>query len=391
MDFAFPEPAEAFRKQLRAFLNEELPDWWSGIFADDDRMFPFTKAFCQKLAARNWLTMAWPKEYGGGEVDLWTQMVVREEMWAHGEPRGPQYMNLNYIGPAIMMFGTPEQKDRYLKPMTRGDALWCQGFSEPGAGSDLAAINTQARESGDGFVVSGQKIWTSYATAADHCFLLARTNPEAPRYNGLSMFLLDMKSSGVTVRPIASMGGPVEFNEVFFDDVAVPYDCLLGPRDEGWMVAMSALAYERTGIAWHSSTENVLHSLIEYAKNTKDENGEPLSKRQNVREAFVRMHVRQRAAKLLCYRVISDQAKDISRDQDPAISKVFGTELGVDAGEAAMEILGAKGQLIAGDPLAPLGGKMYDHWVHNIPMVIAAGSNEVQRNIIAQRGLGLPR
>ncbi|MDP6692020.1 MAG: acyl-CoA dehydrogenase family protein [Alphaproteobacteria bacterium] len=391
MDFSFPEPTEAFRTELRQFLREELPEWWSGIFGDDERMFPFTREFCKKLAARGWLTMAWPKQYGGADADLWMQMVVREEMWAHGEPRGPQYMNLNYIGPAIMMFGTPEQKDRYLKPMANGDALWCQGFSEPGAGSDLAAISTQAQDNGQSFVVRGQKIWTSYATAADHCFLLARTDPEALRYKGLSMFLLDMRTPGITVRPIDSMGGPVEFSEVFFDDVEVPYDCLLGPRNEGWMVAMSALGYERTGIAWHSSTETVLDRLIEYAKTTRDENGEPLAKRQSVREALVRMHVRTRAAKMLSYRVISDQAKDVTKDEDPAIAKVFATELGVYAGEVGMEILGSKGQLVASDPMAPLAGQMYGHWVHSIPMVIAAGSNEIQRNIIAQRGLALPR
>ncbi len=391
MDFNFPEAAEAFRGELRAFLNEELPEWWTGIFSGDDRMFPFTRAFCGKLARKNWLTMAWPKEYGGAEADLWMQMVVREEMWGHGEPRGPQYMNLNYIGPAIMMFGTPEQKERYLKPMASGDALWCQGFSEPGAGSDLAAISTRARDNGQGLVVSGQKIWTSYATGADHCFLLARTDPEASRYKGLSMFLLDMKTPGITVRPIDSMGGPVEFSEVFFDEVAIPYDCLLGPLNEGWMVSMSALNYERTGIAWHSSTEVALNKLIEYAKTAKDGNGRPLAERQSVREALVRMHARTRAAKLLCYRVLSDQEKGITKDEDPAISKVFATELGVHAGEVGMEILGAKGQLIAGDPMALLGGRMYGHWVHSIPMVIAAGSNEIQRNIIAQRGLGLPR
>lgn len=391
MDFRFPEPAVAFRRELRAFLQEELPEWWTGIFCDDERMFPFTRAFCKKLAAKNWLTMAWPKEYGGREADVWMQMVVREEMWGHGEPRGPQYMNLNYIGPAIMMFGTGGQKDRYLKPMAAGDALWCQGFSEPGAGSDLAAITTQAQDNGEGFVVRGQKIWTSYATAADHCFLLARTDPEASRYKGLSIFLVDMKTPGITVRPIPSMGGPVEFSEVFFDDVEIPYDCQLGPLHEGWMVAMSALAYERTGIAWHSSTEVVLNKLIEYVKTTNDAQGEPLAKRQAVREGLVRMHVRVRAAKLLCYRVISDQAKGIERDEDPAISKVFATELGVFAGEVGMEILGSKGQLVASDPLAPLGGSIYSHWVHSIPMLIAAGSNEIQRNIIAQRGLALPR
>lgn len=391
MDFAFPAKAEEFRKELRAFMDQELPDWWQGLFKDDDRIYPFTRAFCMKLAERNWLTMSWPKEFGGADADIWQQMVIREEMWGNGEPRGPQYMSLNYIGPMIMEFGTPEQHERFLKPMAAGETTWCQGFSEPGSGSDLASLKTKASDNGECFILNGQKIWTSYATAADWCLLICRTDPGERKHQGLSMLLVDMKSPGVTVRPINSMGGPKEFNEVFFDNVEVPYDCLLGPRGQGWQVTIAALAYERVGAAIHMKVKLTLDKLIEYAKSTKDDNGEPLINRPSVRASIVKLNARCRAAKLLCYRVVSDMAAGNDNAVYPAVNKVFSTELNVLLGNLGLDILGTKGQLSVEDELAPLDGLISDHWVHSIPYVIAMGTNEIQRNIISQRGLGLPR
>lgn len=391
MEFEFPAKAEQFRDELSAFMNEELPDWWYSLFSDDERVFSFTKEFCQKLAKRDWLTMSWPKEFGGADADIWHQMVVREEMWANGEPRGPQYMNLNYIGPMIMQYGTPEQIDRFVKPIAKGDVIWCQGFSEPGAGSDLASLKTKATDSDDGFVVSGQKIWTSYASAAEWCLLLCRTDPGEKKHHGISMLLVDMKTPGITVRPIMSMGGPAEFNEVFFDNVVVPYDCLLGPRGKGWHVAISALAKERVGAAQHAKVELVLKKLIEHVKTTKDENGESLSKRPSIREGLVRLHARCRAAKLLCYRVISAMEDGNDDPTYPAVNKVFSAELIVDTGNIGLDIIGPSGQLNRKDEMAPIAGELNDHWLHSIPHVIAMGSNEINRNIISQRGLGLPR
>lgn len=391
MEFAFPAAAEAFRAELRAFIRQELPDWWTGLFANDERVFPFCRQFCQKLADRGWLTMAWPREYGGQDADIWQQMVVREEMIAVGEPRGSQYMNLNYIGPAIMMFGTPAQKERFLKPMGRGEAFWCQGFSEPGAGSDVAAAQTRAVDTGEHFVVNGQKIWTSYAIAAEHCLLVARTDPDAPKHKGLSMFLVDMDTPGITVRPIDSMGGPVEFNEVFFDNVVVPHDRLLGPLNEGWNVILTSLAFERGAFATHVWMERALAGLIRYLKSERDDSGRSMIDNPAVRADIVRMKTRVRASRLLCYRLISRQDAGAVDAVDPAVAKIYATEAAVHVGETSLKLLGAKGQILAGDPLAPLRGNVYGGWVHSIPMVIAAGSNEIQRNIIAGRGLGLPR
>lgn len=391
MEFEFPAQAEEFRQELRAFMKEELPTWWKGLFKDDDRIYPFTREFCMKLAERNWLTMSWPKKFGGNDADVWLQMVVREEMWGNGEPRGPQYMNLNYIGPMIMEFGTTEQQERFLKPMAAGEVIWCQGFSEPSSGSDLASLKTKATDNGEHFVVNGQKIWTSYATFADWCLLLCRTDQGERKHQGLSMLLVDMNSPGVTVRPISSMGGPKELNEVFFDNVNVPYDCLLGSRGQGWRVTIAALDYERVGAALHAQVKFILDRIVEYARSKNDRNGKALIHRASVQSAIVRLHARYRAARLLCYRIVSDMDAGKNRAVYPAINKIFSSELNILIGNIGLDILGAQGQLSFDDDFAPLNGLINDHWVHSIPQVIAMGSNEIQRNIISQHGLGLPR
>ena len=391
MDFEYPAEAAAFRTELRAFLDQEIPSWWTNLFAYDDRIIPFTLEFCKKLAAKGWLAMAWPKEYGGGDADIWHQNVIREEMWRLGEPRGPQYMNLNYIGPAIMMFGTDEQKERYIKPMAAGEVIWCQGFSEPDAGSDLAGLRTRAEDTGSGFKINGQKIWTSYAAHAEHCFLMARTNPDAPRHKGISMFLVDMETPGITVRPIASMGGPIEFHEVFFDDAEVPYDALLGPRDQGWKVAMSALEGERAGVGYAGLFQSQLDQLLSFAKETQDGMGRPVSERPDARAKLVRLRALNRALRLLMYKVVANQTVDDSVLVESAIYKTLAGDMSMQIAQLAMEVTGSRGFLLDQDPMATLGDGAYTWWTHALPVQVAVGSSEIQRNIIAQRGLGLPR
>ncbi len=391
MEFEYPAEAEAFRTELRQFLQEELPSWWIDTWADDDRIIPFTLEFCKKLAAKGWLTMAWPKEYGGGDADIWHQNVVREEMWRIGEPRGPQYMNLNYIGPAIMMFGTDEQKEQYIKPMAAGEVLWCQGFSEPDAGSDLASLRTRAEDTGSGFKINGQKIWTSYAGHAEYCFLMVRTDPDAPKHKGISVFLVDMKTPGITVRPIYSMGGPIEFHELFFDDAEVPYEALLGPLNQGWYVAMSALEGERAGVGYAGLFDLQLDELVKFAGKTKDASGHSLVERPEIRGKLVRLRALNRALRLLMYKVMSNHAGAESALVDSAVVKTLAGDMSVQIAQFAMEVTGPKGHLLDEDPLVTLGNGAYSWWVRALPVQIAAGSSEIQRNIIAQRGLGLPR
>lgn len=391
MEFKFSEEVNNFRDELQAFIKEELPDWWVDLFRDDERIFPFTRDFCMKMAEKGWLTNSWPAEFGGADADVWSQMVVREEMWINGEPRGPQYMSLNYIGPMLMEYGTPEQQDRFLKPMAAGETMWCQGFSEPGAGSDLASLSTKATDSDEGFVVNGQKIWTSYATAADWCILLCRTDPGEHKHHGISTLLVDMKTPGITVRPIESMGGKKELNEVFFDNVLVPYDCLLGPRGDGWKVAISTLAHERVGAAVFTRTKLLLDQLLEYVKTTKGRDGQILAKQDSIRSGLVRLYARYRAARLLCYRVVAAMDEDDHNPVYPAVNKVFSADLNTLMGNIGLDIVGARGRLSMDEEAAPLEGLLNHHWLHCIPHVIAIGSNEIQRNIISQRGLGLPR
>ena len=391
MEFEYPAEAEVFRTELRQFLKEELPPWWTNTWVDDDRIIPFTVEFCHKLAERGWLTMAWPKAYGGSDADIWHQNVVREEMWRNGEPRGPQFMNLNYIGPAIMMFGTDEQKERYIRPMAAGDVIWCQGFSEPDAGSDLAGLRTRAEDTGSAFKVNGQKIWTSYAAHAEHCFLMARTNPDAPRHKGLSMFLVDMKSPGITVRPIESMSGPIEFHEVFFDDVEVPHGALLGPLNQGWKVAMSALEGERAGVGYAGLFGSQLDQLLRFAQETQDGTGRRVSERPDTRSKLVRLRALTRALRLLMYKVVAHQTVDDSVLVESAIYKTLAGDMSMQIVQLAMDVTGPRGFVLAQDPMVTLGDGAYTWWTHALPVQIAVGSSEIQRNIIAQRGLGIPR
>jgi alkylation response protein AidB-like acyl-CoA dehydrogenase len=386
MDFAFTPEETAFRTELRAFLADELPEWWRGMFVDDDRPMPFTREFCQKLAARGWLTMAWPSEYGGQDASVWMQTVVREEMWAHEEPRGPQYMNLNYIGPLIMRFGTPDQRAEFLPPMAHGEAMWTQLFSEPDAGSDLASLRTRARDDGDHFVVNGQKIWSSYADApADWGLLLARTDPDVAKHAGISVFLLDMTTPGVTVRPIPTMAGPHEFNEVFFDDVVVPRERLLGVQDGGWEVITAGLTLERVGVARYARAAAVLGLAVEHANSTG------LSRDPHVRRLLADLGCRIEAARLCNYRAISMQARGAVPTVEASIARMHNTTVEQLTGNVVMEVIGAAAQLRADDPDAPAAGEATRHWLRNIPTTVAAGTLEVQKNIVAQRGLGLPR
>jgi alkylation response protein AidB-like acyl-CoA dehydrogenase len=391
MDFEFSPEDEAFRAELRAFLDEELPSWWKTVFVDDDRAMPFTRELCRKLAARGWLTLSWPQEHGGADGSVWQQAVVREEMWAAGEPRGPQYMNLNYIGPLIMRFGTPEQQARHLPRMAAGDVIWCQGFSEPEAGSDLASLKTRAVRDGDHYVVNGQKIWNSYADApADHCLLLARTNPEVKKQQGISMFLVDMRTPGITVRPIPSMAGKSEFSEIFFDDAAIPVGDRLGDEDQGWTLVGEGLAFERIGIARYARANRVLEHLVAYARDTVVD-GRPLADDPAVRARLATLAMRIEAAKLLNYGAISIQAAGEVPAIEASIARIHNTQVEQLAGQVGLELLGPQGLLLDDDPWALLDGEMQRQWVESIPVTVAAGTTEVQKNIIAQRGLGLPR
>jgi alkylation response protein AidB-like acyl-CoA dehydrogenase len=392
MDFEFTREQEEFRAQLRAFLDERMTDEWRGNFGSNaEDMIPWTRRICEDLAERGWLTLSWPKEYGGAEGDLWSQMVLREEMWGNGEPRGPQYMNLNYIGPMIQRFGNDAQKQKHLPRMAAGSVIWTQGFSEPGAGSDLAGLRTRAVDMGDHFVVNGSKIWNSYAgSPADWCILLVRTNPDVPKHQGISVLLVDMTTPGVQVRPIESMAGYGEINEIFFTDAKIPKENLLGEQDGGWPMIVFGLSFERTGIALHARTERTIQRLIDYAKNTIVD-GRPLSERPDVRAKIADLYVRFRGSRLLSYRITS--MAEAGKDPGPEASMAWahGGLTSQLSGMVGMEIAAAAGLLEERDPDAALHGQIEREWVEMIPYTIGAGTVDIQKLIIAQRGLGLPK
>ncbi len=383
-----PEHA-AFRAELRDFLAAELPrdDW--DMRNDRDHLPPggseFTEAFRKKLAGRGWMTMGWPAAFGGKGASYMTQTVYMEEMSSAGAP-GAYDQGVWLAGPALMMYGTKDQQERWLPPMRTADVHWCQLFSEPGAGSDLASLQTRAVRDGDEYVLNGQKIWSSGAQHADWGILLARTDPDVPKHKGISYFMLDMKLPGVNIRPLYNMVGTDHFTEVFLEDVRVPADCLVGDENRGWYISTTTLDQERSSINRVVMTRSTLNALVDFTRT------EPaLRKRLEIRHELAERHLEFELGRWLCYRVAEMQSQGRVPNYEASISKVFGTELQRQMGVTGMRVLGMAGQFEPGTKYAPLQGRV-ERWALAAPSyTIAGGTSEVNRNIIATRGLGLPR
>lgn len=380
MDFDWSDEDLGHRAEFRAFLGEILPSDWERISEGgpgSDAQADFSRVFCRALADRGWLTQHWPREFGGSDAPPWRHSIIGEECWAIGEPRGPQYMNVNWIGPAIMRFGTDAQKDRHLPLISRGEVLWCQGFSEPGAGSDLVALRTSAVADGDDYVVNGNKIWTSYANHADYIILLVRTDPDSDKHRGISVLLAPMDTPGIEVREIPSVVGDRYFHEVFFTDVRVPIECRLGPEDEGWGVVTYALQYERVGAARYARAARTLDRLTEIAR----ERGlleDPL-----VVDRLAEARTQCEAARLLTYRVIDERAHDLAPSTNSQVARVANTRADTCVGDLAVEILGAEA--------LEYGSFADANFRLAMTAGVAVGATEVQLNLIAARHLGLPR
>jgi alkylation response protein AidB-like acyl-CoA dehydrogenase len=380
MDYAFGASADELRRRLRRLVAEHLPTGYLGAFSDDPNDFELSLKFCKILAAEGLLCLAWPTEYGGMGAPVWEQTVVREEMWAHHEPRGPQYMNVNWIGPAIMRFGTEAQKAEHLPRITRGEAVWCQGFSEPDAGSDLGSLRTKAVTVDDGFRITGQKIWTSYANVAQHCFLAARTGDTGDRNRDITVFLLPMDREGITVRAIESMLGPYHLNEVFLDAVSAGGDDVLGELGDGWRVMREALAFERVGIARYARDDRLLAKVLEGV------GWEGLT--PPLRARYVRALVRARIARLLAYRVIDRQSRGEVEQADAATARIAAITSNQETAEVLMEALGARALDARNEPDAVLNGAVEDHWRYSQAATVAAGAIEIQKTLVARSTLG---
>ncbi|WP_344825004.1 acyl-CoA dehydrogenase family protein [Actinocorallia longicatena] len=376
MDFSMGQDAAGLRGELRALIDEHLPPGFLGAFTDDPADLATAQRFCGILAERGLLCLAWPPEYGGRGASAWEQTVVREEMWAHHEPRGAQYMGVNWVGPTIMRHGTAGQRERHLPPIARGEVIWCQGFSEPDAGSDLASLRTSARRDGDGWVISGQKVWTSYATMAQWCFLLARTTKADRRQDGLTVFLVPMDAPGVEVRPIGCLMGPHHLNEVFLSDVRVGADAVLGTEGEGWRVVQEVLSFERVGIARYARCERLLHDAPAALGDAWAEAPDEL------RVRWTRALTHCRRARLLAYRVIALQDAGTVRPGDAAAYRIAVTRLDQESAEVLMD-------------LAALGGgtrfqeEVEDHFRYSHAATVASGSIDIQRVLLARELLAV--
>lgn len=372
MDLAMGEPADALRGRLRALLDELLPDDWAGPFSDDPRVRAVTRSVLKRLADERLLTIDWPEEYGGAGASLWESAVVREEMWAHLEPRGPQYMGLSWVGPTLMEFGTEAQKAKHLAAIAAGEAIWCQGFSEPEAGTDLGALSLAAVAVSDGWVLRGQKIWTSYATLADWCFLAARTSREPDfKTHGITIFLVPMNREGISVRPIASMMGVQHLNEVFFDDVRVTPDDVLGDVDEGWRVIQFVLGHERIGIPRYARDERLLAEM-----GTLD-----ATAAEGLGGDFVTALVHARTARLLNHRAVAQRELGHLTQRVASAARIASIELDQEVAGLAMDALGAPGLRPGGTGLL---GHAEDIYRYARSATIASGTIEVQRMLVAR-------
>ncbi len=374
-----PEDIE-HRREIRDFLEEELPSNWEEMSQHGpggDSQAAFSRQFCGRMAEKGWLTQHWPSEYGGRDCEPWRHSIVGEELWAIGEPRGSQYMNVNWIGPAIMHYGTEAQKQLHLPKISAGDVLWCQGFSEPEAGSDLAALRTRAERSGDNYVINGSKIWTSYCNHADYIFLLVRTDPESSRQKGISVLLVPMDTPGIEVREIPSVVGERYFHEVFFTDVTVPTSVLLGEENNGWGVVNYALQFERIGAARYARAAVTLDRLAEVAAERGMLNDPIVVDRLGEARALCE------AARVLVYKVIDLRAKDKPPTADTQLARVLSTTCDNAIGRLALEIFGPESREYAS----------YADNNFRLAMTagVAVGATEVQLNLIAARYLNLPR
>jgi len=389
MDFEFSNQEISFRNELSTWLKEELANRPQDGGNDADAEWAFGLEMRKKLADKGWLTMAWPEEYGGQGVSHMMQVVFAEEMSYNRAP-GRDVFGTRMMAPTLMIHGTEEQKREFLPPVSKGEVQWCQGYSEPESGSDLASLQTRAVEDGDDFIINGTKIWTSSAHRADHIMVLTRTDPDAPKHRGISFLLCDMNTPGLTVNPIINMAGDHGFNMVTFDNVRVPKKNLVGEQNRGWYVGATLLDFERSGVDYSAGGRRILEELIAYAKDN-DQNGSLIADNPIMRNRLADLAIEVDVSRLISYNIAWMQGEGLVPNKESSMGKVVGTELQQHLSETGMQMLGLHGQLEPGSKYAPMQGRIEHMHLTNVSETIQAGTSEIQRNIIATRGLGLPR
>ena len=396
MDFNYSAEEQAFRDQVRGWLVQALPEGWGKtVFEpeDEDERAHFRIEWERKLYEGGWSGISWPKKYGGRGATLVEQGIFAEELARAQAPEGINVIGRNLAATTLMHHGNEAQRERYLPKILAAEEIWCQGFSEPNAGSDLASARCRAVADGDHFVVNGQKIWTSFAQYSQWCILLARTDPDAPKHKGLSFFLVDMKSPGITIRPLTQISGENEFNETFFEDVRVPKENLVGELNDGWRIAMTTLAYERgaeDALARQIRFKQELDLLIAQAQEVK------LGARRVIDDPAIRQRLAQSIVdlelmRMNCLREFSKAIKGEKPGPESSMMKLYWSHVAQDMADMGMEVLGPEALLMQGDCNTIARGRFPMAFMQSRAFTIYSGTSEIQRNIIAERVLGLPK
>ncbi len=397
MDFRDTPDEAAFRGDIRGFIEQNLPKGWaSGDEAeqfgdpDDPERLAFVQQWRKSLATHGWIAPHWPAEYGGAGMSPGEQFIFNEEMAQHRAPQTGGF-GVTMIGPTLILYGTDEQKREHLPGITSGDVTWCQGYSEPGAGSDLASLQTRAVRDGDDYVLNGQKIWSSGAHRADWMFLLARTDPDAPKHRGISMLLMPMKTPGISIQPLVNMAGDHHFNQEYFDNVRVPVKNRVGEENRGWYVGATLLDFERSNIGSSIGLRHTVNDIARFAKDASQSGVTPVRLTPQVKAELAERALEADIAKLFSYRIISMQKRGQVPNYEASVNKMFRSEAQQRIAQTGMKLIGLYGNAFRGDRHAALKGRISHMYLNSVSATIAAGTSEIQRNIIATRGLGLPR
>jgi alkylation response protein AidB-like acyl-CoA dehydrogenase len=393
MDFRDTPGQARFRAEVREFIRANLP---ADVHQQDETVLGIglgedarDQEWMRRLGRRGWVAPAWPKEYGGAGLSVIDQFIFNQEMARAGAHRA-NFLATGIVGPTIIAHGTPEQKEKYLPGILSGEVYWCQGFSEPGSGSDLASLRTTATRDGDEFIVNGSKIWTTGAHRAQRMLLLARTDHDVPKHRGISCFLLDMKAPGVQVQPLLNLGDVPSFNQVFFENVRVPASDMLGGLNQGWYVATTTLDFERSNIMSTTELQVAVDQLCAFVSEPRAEDG-LLDIYPAARLELADRAVECSIAVVLAFRVVSLQARGLVPNYEASMNKLFATELAQRIARTGLRLLGLFGLLEEGSKWAALKGRYPRMYKLAVGSTIAGGTSEVQRMIIATRGVGLPR
>lgn len=386
MDYRDSPEEARFRHDLRQWFAETIPKFFVAERTPQDRLSPEgARRWSRALYDAGYVGLTWPQEYGGQGLPMHYHAIMLEEQARAQAPEHLGIVGIGHAGPTIIAHGTAEQKAKYLKPILSGEHIWCQGFSEPESGSDLAAVRTRARRSGDRWVIDGQKIWSSFAHIADQCILLVRTDPGTSKHAGLTYLLVDMTTPGIEIRPIRQITGDSEFNEIFFNDVEVPADAVLGEVGNGWQVAMTTLMHERatTGLTFAANLDTVVNRLVDYLKEVGADT-DPL-----VRDQFARIWIDLQALRFTNYRSLAAAATGKVPGPEGSIVKLVWSVTNQAATKLAQSVAGPNAQLTES------GGTWGDYWVYeqlrSRANSIEAGTSEILKNIVAERVIGLPR